>query len=1026
MSRLVAVALLAALGSASRLTAADPTRQVKLNDQTFTLPAGFEIELIAGPPLTKRPIAAAFDDRGVLFVTEASGTNDPPPKQKAELPHTLLRLEDKDGDGKFESGGVFADKLMLPQGVMTLGDSVYVGHPPWITKFTGDQRETWFDGKTLTGCANDLHGPYAGPDGWIYWTKGAFAEQAYTLPTGKPFKTKAAHVFRAKPDGTAVEPVMTGGMDNPVDVVFTPAGERIFTTTFFQHPAGGKRDGLVHAVYGGVYGKDHPPVYDHPWTGPALMPVMTHMGAAAPCGLHRYESDQLGPDYRDNLFACSFNMHKVTRHVLVPDGATFNTVDTDFLVSDSLDFHPTDVIEDADGSLIVVDTGGWYKLCCPTSQLVKPDVLGGIYRIRKTGAHKVEDPRGTKIAWDKLSADALAKFLDDPRPAVRLRAMEALAGMAEAARPALQRASESASPAARRNALWATARTGWTAPAIKALDDGDESVRQVAAHIVGLHRDRAAIRGLCTLLETGTPHNKRAAAEALGRIGDEAAVVPLLTAHTGVTDRVLQHSLTYALIEIGDDGPNLTTFRNRPDPAVIRASFVALEGMGKLTPEGAIGALTASDPALREMAWWVVGRHPEWGDRVATVLRDQLRLADGLSDADRDELAARVGKFVKAKAVQAMLGEYLKKQDVGGVADRLVLRVMARSGLKAFPDEWAVGMAKALASKDLDTVRAGYAVLRAVPADPGTFRKVIPGVDISPNPGALPDDVNLAHLAATPPARLDPDAETLGFVIRKLAKSEPAADRALAAEVVAKAKPTPATLTAVAAALKTCSPTEVARLLPAFARSTDEAVGKALVAALSDPAVRPMVRTEQVKPVLDKYPAAVKDEAKTLYDLLDAQFADQRAKLEQLLGEVKGGDVRRGQVVFHSQKAACITCHAMGYLGGKVGPDLTKIGGVRTERDLLEAIVFPNVSFVRSYEPVKVDTLDGRTLTGILKADTPDEVVLAVSATEEVRVARKDIDTITPGSVSVMPSGLDQQLTKQELADLVAFLRANK
>src|SRR5690349_11378580 len=103
---------LAVLGFASRLPAADPPAvvQVKLNGQTFTLPAGFEIEQVAGPPLTKRPVAAAFDEQGHLFVTEASGTNDPVTKQRIDLPHTLLRLVDKDGDGKFESGGVFADK----------------------------------------------------------------------------------------------------------------------------------------------------------------------------------------------------------------------------------------------------------------------------------------------------------------------------------------------------------------------------------------------------------------------------------------------------------------------------------------------------------------------------------------------------------------------------------------------------------------------------------------------------------------------------------------------------------------------------------------------------------------------------------------------------------------------------------------------------------------------------------------------------------------------------------------------------
>jgi putative heme-binding domain-containing protein len=557
------------------------------------------------------------------------------------------------------------------------------------------------------------------------------------------------------------------------------------------------------------------------------------------------------------------------------------------------------------------------------------------------------------------------------------------------------------------------------------LADPDPTVRQASTHVTSLYRDKEAVPALLKVLATGTPHNKRAAAEALGRIGDKEAVAPLLSAHKGVTDRVLQHSLTYALIEIGDQGRTAAGL-NDPDPVVRRGALVALDQIGGLGPDQVIPRLEVNDPALRETAWWIVGRHPEWADRVADVLREKLQFADTLTDAERDELAARVLKFVRAESVQQMLGRLLAKPEVGGVADRLVLRVMARSGLKAFPKEWGPGLARVLDSNDLDAIRAGYAVLRAIPTDPDTFRKVTAAPGPKQQEPPLPADVGLAHLAAAPSMRLDADAETLGFVIRKLAKAEPAADRALAAEAVIRAKPTPDTLTAVAAALKTCSPTEVARLLPAFARSTDEAVGKALIAALSDPAVRPMVRTEQVKPVLDKYPAAVKEEAKKLYDLLDAQFADQRAKLEQLLGEVTGGDVRRGQVVFHSQKAACITCHAMGYLGGKVGPDLTKIGGVRAERDLLEAIVFPNVSFVRSYEPVKVTTLDGKVHQGILKADTPDEVVLAVTATEEVRVPRKDIDEITPGTVSVMPSGLDQQLTKQELADLIAFLKANK
>src|SRR5262249_30667064 len=137
-------------------------------------------------------------------------------------------------------------------------------------------------------------------------------------------------------------------------------------------------------------------------------------------------------------------------------------------------------------------------------------------------------------------------------------------------------------------------------------------------------------------------------------------------------------------------------------------------------------------------------------------------------------------------------------------------------------------------------------------------------------------------------------------------------------------------------------------------------------------------------------------------------------------------DVTRGRAVFNGQKAACFTCHAIGYLGGNVGPDLTHIAKVRTERDLLEAVVFPSASFVRSYEPFVVATKDGKVLKGILKRDAPDEVMLVVAANQEVRIAREGIDDIRPSQVSVMPAGMDTLLTRQELADLLAFLKACK
>ncbi len=188
--------------------------------------------------------------------------------------------------------------------------------------------------------------------------------------------------------------------------------------------------------------------------------------------------------------------------------------------------------------------------------------------------------------------------------------------------------------------------------------------------------------------------------------------------------------------------------------------------------------------------------------------------------------------------------------------------------------------------------------------------------------------------------------------------------------------------------------------------------------------MRSGLRPEAIKPRLAKYSAAVQKDAEKLYAVLDVDQAKRFAKLDEMLPRLKDGDVRRGQAVFNNPKLACASCHSIGYVGGKIGPDLTRIGKIRSERDLLEAIVFPSASFVRSYEPVLIYTTKGKAFNGLVRKDTPDEVVLTLNATDEVRIPRDEIDRMVPGKESIMPSGLDQQLTLGELADLVVFLKA--
>jgi putative heme-binding domain-containing protein len=215
-------------------------------------------------------------------------------------------------------------------------------------------------------------------------------------------------------------------------------------------------------------------------------------------------------------------------------------------------------------------------------------------------------------------------------------------------------------------------------------------------------------------------------------------------------------------------------------------------------------------------------------------------------------------------------------------------------------------------------------------------------------------------------------------------------------------------------------------LLSAFEQSTDESLGLKLVEVLARSSAFSSLRVDAVKAHLAKYSPAVQKSAEALYTKLNVDAGKQKVRLDQLMSTLSAGDIRRGQLVFHSEKAACYSCHAIGYRGGNVGPDLTKIGSVRSERDLMEAIVFPSVSFVRSFEPIAVATNDGKVYNGLLRGETADELLLATGVNQEARVPRRDIEEIRPSTVSVMPAGLDQQLTPQELADLVAFLRACK
>ena len=1020
--------------------------EVSLNGHVFTLPDGFDIEQVAGAPLVNRPITADFDEQGRLYVADSSGSNERPDKQLQNPTHQIVRLEDTDGDGKYDKSVVYADRMMFPEGTLWYDGSLYVSAPPSIWKLTdtdgdgvADQRSEWFEGKTLTGCANDLHGPYLGLDGWIYWCKGAFAEQRYPLPprqnaSGKDVParelvSKAAHVFRRRANGSGlVESVMTGGMDNPVDVAFMPSGERLFTTTFLQNPGGGLRDGLIHATYGGVYGKVHNVTDYHPRTGD-LLPPLVHMGPAAPCGLTRYESSVFGNDYRDNLFACQFNMHKVSRHVLQPTGATFQSTDSDFVVSSNIDFHPTDVLEDADGSLIVNDTGGWYTLCCPTSQLTKPDILGAIYRVKRKGMPVVADPRGLKMNWSTPTAEDLANRLADDRQAVRSRAMQALAKLGDSAIPALEKRQKADRADVRTNAVWTLTRINHPkARAVirDATSDRSETVRLAALSCISLMRDPQAFERLLVCLRDPSAAIQRAAAEAIGRLENEAALPDLLRAASSAsTDRVLQHSLTYALIEIGQPIDLVKLGQAKPTAMLERVATIANDQMqgGSVAPSQVVNWLKSKDPILKETATWLVGRHSEWGDSLAEYLRDRV-LAENLSDAERTEVAQQLAQFSGHTSIQQLLAQSAGKS-AKPASRQIALEAMRQSRQKELAASWQQALTETVEQRDATLTPLAITALRSTNIKGTHDRLTTALLNVAEN-NQFPIGVRVDALAAIPEGNAHAAEAHFSLLADNLREEASVGTRSAAVDALLKAKLNIEPLSKLTSSIPQVGPLELNRLLGIFEQCTDEEVGLKLIAALRESPVLTSLRVDAVKTRMAKFPPSVQHQAEDLYKTINAESGRQQEKLDDLFTALADGDIRRGQVVFNSQKAACSACHAMGYIGGNIGPDLSKIGKIRSERDLLESVVFPSVSFVRSYEPVTVVTKSGKQYNGLIRKETSDEIVMATGAKEEARLLRDDIDEIRPSAVSIMPAGLETQLTRQQLADLIAFLKSRQ
>ena len=139
------------------------------------------------------------------------------------------------------------------------------------------------------------------------------------------------------------------------------------------------------------------------------------------------------------------------------------------------------------------------------------------------------------------------------------------------------------------------------------------------------------------------------------------------------------------------------------------------------------------------------------------------------------------------------------------------------------------------------------------------------------------------------------------------------------------------------------------------------------------------------------------------------------------------GKPEHGKALFNDLKGlACVKCHAVGGQGGAVGPELTSVGVKYPKDEIITSVLYPSAKISSGYEPVVIALADGRVVTGVVKGETAEALLIDDVDAKHQTIPKSEIDARKLGDVSLMPSGLAEGLSRDDFADLVAYLETLK
>jgi putative heme-binding domain-containing protein len=146
---------------------------------------------------------------------------------------------------------------------------------------------------------------------------------------------------------------------------------------------------------------------------------------------------------------------------------------------------------------------------------------------------------------------------------------------------------------------------------------------------------------------------------------------------------------------------------------------------------------------------------------------------------------------------------------------------------------------------------------------------------------------------------------------------------------------------------------------------------------------------------------------------------------ERKVPELAGGDWKRGRELFFSERVACFKCHQVRREGTHVGPDLSNLIH-RDYASVMKDILQPSAAINPDAVAYNIQLKDGETITGVPVRESSTEIVFADSTGQITTIGRGQVESMKASSISLMPEGLLQALSGQEVKDLLTFLLTPK